>query len=185
MEKEFITSFVDPTQYILSPGIPQMPENPTKIRVLLVEERGLIQAALTALIDAADGLQVVAAVATSVEAIELAERLQPDILLMGSLSEWGVFGAVSEIIERCPRTRVILLDERMLDANARKALRVRSSRLSDQAAAVCADRNRLAASDAGRPGVRAADRNAAGAFGRGRALDARHFAQPVGRTDAA
>ncbi len=127
MEKEFIKSVVDPTQYILSPGSTQMPENPTKIRVLLVEERGLIQAALTALIDAAEGLQVVAAVATSVEAIELADRLQPDILLMGSLSEWGVFGAVSEIIERRPRTRVILLDERVLDANAREALRVRAA----------------------------------------------------------
>jgi two-component system invasion response regulator UvrY len=81
---------------------------------------------LTALIDAAEGMQVVGA-ATAAEAIELAERLQPDIVLMGSLSEWGVFGAVGEIMQRCPRTRVILLDERVLDANAREALRVRAA----------------------------------------------------------
>jgi two-component system invasion response regulator UvrY len=103
------------------------PQNPAKIRVLLVEERGLIQAGLSALINAAEGMEVVSAAATAAEAIEQSERLQPDVLLMGSLGEWGVFGAVGEIMQRCPHTRVIVLDERCVDANVREALRVRAA----------------------------------------------------------
>jgi DNA-binding NarL/FixJ family response regulator len=106
---------------------PDPPAARGEIRVVLVEHQALVQAALASLIDAADALQIVAVAGTLAEAARLTGELQPDILLVDLVGQWGAFEALAEIIRCSPITKVVLLDERSLDANVREALRIRAA----------------------------------------------------------
>ena len=103
------------------------PDARGQIRVLVVEHQSLIQSALAALIDSAEGIEVVATADNVAGALEATERLKPDIVLVSIRGEWGVFSAVGEITHRHPASKVVLLDDRPLDINAREALRVRAT----------------------------------------------------------
>ncbi|HET7555588.1 MAG TPA: response regulator transcription factor, partial [Gaiellaceae bacterium] len=61
------------------------------IRVLLAEDHGLVRAGLERLLATADDVDVVGGAADGAEAIELALRLRPDVVLM-DLSMPGVDG---------------------------------------------------------------------------------------------
>jgi DNA-binding NarL/FixJ family response regulator len=52
------------------------------IRVLLADDQQLVRAGFAALLDAADGIEVVGEAADGSEAVQLASRLQPDVVLM-------------------------------------------------------------------------------------------------------
>ncbi len=102
-------------------------ENASRIRILLLEHQSLVQTALATLIDAVEGMQVVATADTVADAERAAESLRPDIVLLSIAGEWSVFGAAGRIGEQFPDIKVILLDERSLDSNVREALRVRAA----------------------------------------------------------
>lgn len=104
-----------------------MADTSTTIRVALVERQALIQSALATLIDSAEGLQVVAAVSTLDEGMTVAMQMQPNVALISISGEWAVFDAVARLNERCPTVKIILLDERTVDANAREGLRVHAA----------------------------------------------------------
>jgi DNA-binding NarL/FixJ family response regulator len=52
------------------------------IRVILADDQELVRAGFQALLDAQDGIEVIGAAADGREAVELARKLQPDVILM-------------------------------------------------------------------------------------------------------
>ncbi|WP_433295716.1 response regulator transcription factor [Actinoplanes sp. CA-030573] len=80
------------------------------IRVVLVDDQQLIRAGLRMLCDAEPDLEVVGEGGNGREAIELAERLTPDVVVM-DLRMPGVDGisATSRILASRPATRVLVL----------------------------------------------------------------------------
>jgi DNA-binding NarL/FixJ family response regulator len=92
------------------------------IRVLLADDHAMVRTGLSALLAAAADVEVVAAAANGREAVELGERLRPDVVLMDLVMPVldGV-GATRELVACCPETRVVVLTsfsdrERILEA---------------------------------------------------------------------
>ncbi|KAA2253847.1 response regulator transcription factor [Solihabitans fulvus] len=80
------------------------------IRVLLVDDQQLVRAGLRMLCDSAADLEVVGEAANGVDAVRLAERLRPDVVLM-DLRMPGMDGmtATQRIMAARPTTRVVVL----------------------------------------------------------------------------
>jgi DNA-binding NarL/FixJ family response regulator len=92
------------------------------IRVLLADDHGLVRAGLQELLAAAPDIEVVGAAAGGLEAVELAARERPDVVLM-DLSMPGLdgIGATRRIQEESPASEVVILTsfsdrERITDA---------------------------------------------------------------------
>ena len=80
------------------------------IRVLIVDDHAVVAEGLRFVMDAQPDMEVVACVEDSREAVELAVKTEPDVVLMDHAMP-GLNGAEAThlIRERCPRTRVIIL----------------------------------------------------------------------------
>jgi DNA-binding NarL/FixJ family response regulator len=88
---------------------------------MLVDDHALVRAAVTQAITAAD-VEIVGAVATAEEALQVAPRLRPDVLLI-DIDLPGMDGVqlVRELAPRLPETRIVMLtvstsDRHLLDA---------------------------------------------------------------------
>ena len=101
-----------------------MDVRPSAIRIQLVDDQALVRKALASMIEAVSDFDLVAAMGTVDEAVRCAEQLQPDVVLMDVLPEPSIFQGVAQIIERCPGTKVVFLDDSPLDTNVREALRL-------------------------------------------------------------
>ena len=97
---------------------------PKTIRVQLVDDQALVRKGLALLIEASSDFDLVAAMGTIDEAVRCAELSHPDVVLMDVLPEPTLFQGVAQIIERCPETEVVFLDDGPLDTNIREALRL-------------------------------------------------------------
>ncbi len=93
-----------------------------RIRLLVVDDHALLRQALRALLDGQDALEVVGEATNGREAVEAAERLRPDVVLMDMVMP-GLNGieATRQIMKRAPACRVLILtayleDERLLQA---------------------------------------------------------------------
>ncbi|QDP80924.1 response regulator transcription factor [Nocardia otitidiscaviarum] len=80
------------------------------VRVLVVDDQQLVRAGLRMLCQTADDLEVVAEAATGAEAVRLAARLTPDVVLM-DLRMPGMDGirATAHILADRPTARVVVL----------------------------------------------------------------------------
>ena len=92
------------------------------IRVLIADDQALIRRGMSMLLDAEADIEVVGQAADGVEAVQLAQRLRPDVVLMDlhMPKKSGVL-ATREITAALPRTRVMVLttfdrDELVFDA---------------------------------------------------------------------
>jgi DNA-binding NarL/FixJ family response regulator len=92
------------------------------IRVMIVDDHALVRAGLAELLEGDDEIEVVGTAANGEEAIEVAEREQPDVVLM-DLSMPGVGGAEAtrRLVASGTEARVVVLTslsarERILDA---------------------------------------------------------------------
>jgi DNA-binding NarL/FixJ family response regulator len=99
-----------------------MNSDPAPIRVLIADDQALIRRGMAMLLDAEADIQVVGQAADGAEAVELAQRLKPDVVLMDlhMPRKSGVL-ATREITAALPRTRVMVLttfdrDELVFDA---------------------------------------------------------------------
>jgi two-component system NarL family response regulator len=101
------------------------------IRLMLVEDHAVVRQGLAALLGAEDGLEVVGAVGDGVAAIELYNRVKPDVVLMDlQMPKMGGVETIKKIRVGHPAARVIVLttfdgDEdiyRALQAGARAYL---------------------------------------------------------------
>ena len=102
--------------------MPQAPTSPAPIRVLVADDQALIRRGMAMLLDAAPDIQVVGQAADGLEAVQLAQQLRPDVVLM-DLHMPRKSGALAtrEITASLPQTRVMVLttfdsDELVFDA---------------------------------------------------------------------
>lgn len=83
---------------------------PLTIRIVLAEDHAMVRSAIRALLDTVRGAQVVGEARDGRELIELADRLEPD-LVMTDISMPGMDGitAIAEIKARHPQMPVLML----------------------------------------------------------------------------
>ena len=93
-----------------------------RLRLLLADDHALLRQAFRALINDQENLEVVGEAANGRDAVEAAERLRPDVVLMDMVMP-GLNGieATRQIVRRVPGCRVLILtayveDERLLQA---------------------------------------------------------------------
>jgi two-component system, NarL family, response regulator LiaR len=92
------------------------------IRVLVVDDHGVVREGLRTYLELQDGIEVVGEAPDGEVAVAEAERLAPDVVLMDLvMPKLDGVGAMRAIRERAPRTRVIVLtsfadDDRLLPA---------------------------------------------------------------------
>ncbi|MGH8907384.1 MAG: LuxR C-terminal-related transcriptional regulator [Egibacteraceae bacterium] len=83
------------------------------IRLLVAESRALHRAALSAGLDAEDGLEVVAQASDDVEAVERAQRLEPDVVCVGAVvpGRAGLDLLCEQLKAERPDQRVLVIDD--------------------------------------------------------------------------
>ena len=80
------------------------------VRVLLVDDDDLMRAGLRAVLSSDDGIEVASEAADGREAVELAARLRPDVVLMDvRMPNLDGIAATRQVLEQVPSTRVIVL----------------------------------------------------------------------------
>jgi DNA-binding NarL/FixJ family response regulator len=92
------------------------------IRILLVDDHAVVREGLRTFLDLQEGLEVVGEAGDGEEAVQLANRLQPDVVLMDLvMPKLDGVAAMRRLRESVPDTRVIVLtsfldDDRLLPA---------------------------------------------------------------------
>lgn len=80
------------------------------IRVVIADDHGLFAEALEAILAVDGRVEVVGRAGNGAKAVELAERLEPDVVLMDiSMPVVDGFEATRRIRERVPKARVLIL----------------------------------------------------------------------------
>jgi DNA-binding NarL/FixJ family response regulator len=93
------------------------------IRVLLVDDHPVVRSGLAGLLAAEDDLEVVGEAGDGMEAVSLAERLQPDVVLMDlHMPVLDGPGATTELARRVPSARVLVLTTFDTDADIVRAV---------------------------------------------------------------
>jgi two-component system, NarL family, response regulator LiaR len=93
-----------------------------RIRVLLVDDHAVVREGLRAFLDLQEGIEVIGEAGDGAEALEQADRLRPDVILMDLvMPRLDGVGAMRELRRRIPGSRVIVLtsfaeDDRLLPA---------------------------------------------------------------------
>jgi NarL family two-component system response regulator LiaR len=97
---------------------------PEPIRVLVVDDHGVVRQGLRALLELQEGIEVVGEAADGDEGVEAATQLRPDVVLMDLVMRRldGV-SAMRQLRERLPETRVIVLTSFLDDDKLLPALR--------------------------------------------------------------
>src|SRR6266404_8188935 len=93
------------------------------IRVLIAGEHALFREGLCLFLAQQDDMQVIGGAADGLQALHLAEALQPDILLLDvQMPKVGRLEIISNIRARSPRTNVLILSAVLEDAFIAEAL---------------------------------------------------------------
>ncbi len=96
-----------------------------KIRVLLVDDHEIVRLGLMTLINDQANMEIVGEAGSAFEALQLVERLVPDVVLMDiRLPDQSGIQATRAITERFPQTKVIVLTSYPDDALVVDAIRV-------------------------------------------------------------
>src|SRR5690606_30579473 len=95
----------------------------TKISLLLVDDHPVVRAGLSGMLGAEDDLAVVGEAGGGDEAVALARKLRPDVVLM-DLRMPGVDGAeaTARIVAECPGTHVLVLTTYDTDSDIVRAV---------------------------------------------------------------
>jgi len=98
------------------------------IRVLLVDDHAMIREGLRNVLESRDGISVVGEASDGREAVEAAERLEPDVVVMDIwLPRLSGIAATQEILRRRPRTRVVIATQHERRSFLEDALRAGAS----------------------------------------------------------
>lgn len=93
------------------------------IRVLIADDHTVVRSGLSALLSIFDDLELVGEARTGREAVELVERLQPDVVLMDMvMPEMDGAQATAHIREHYPHVQVVVLTSFREDELVQKAL---------------------------------------------------------------
>ena len=87
------------------------------IKVVLVDDHAVVRAGLKAVLGAAKDIQVIGEGSTGKDAISLAERLDPDVIVMDlSMGEMDGITATKEMVEKNIRGKILILTMHAEDA---------------------------------------------------------------------
>ncbi|MYS23342.1 two component transcriptional regulator, LuxR family [Streptomyces sp. DvalAA-14] len=107
----------------MTPPEPASPDG-TRIRVLIADDQRVVRDGLVLLIGMLDGIEVVGAASNGSEAVELAERLRPDVVLMDlNMPVLDGVAATALLRERLPDLPVLVLTTYADDDSVFPALR--------------------------------------------------------------
>jgi len=85
-------------------------QGPTVLRLLVVDDHEVVRQGLVSMLGRREGFQVVAEAGTAADAIELAQKFQPDLVIMDvRLPDGSGIEACREIRSQLPATRVVIL----------------------------------------------------------------------------
>ena len=98
------------------------------IRVLVADDHPIVRGGIVALLESASDIEVVGTASTGLEAVELALRLEPDLVLM-DLRMPGIAGdeATARILAARPGIRVVVLTTYETDASILTAIEAGAS----------------------------------------------------------
>jgi DNA-binding NarL/FixJ family response regulator len=86
------------------------PGPPPRVRILIAEDQALVRRGTTMLLSLEEDMEVVGQACDGIEAVALAQRLRPDVVLMDlHLPRQGGVAATREITRRLPDTQVLVL----------------------------------------------------------------------------
>jgi len=98
------------------------------IRLVIADDHTMVRAGLRLVIDAEDDLEVVAEATNGLEAVELAARARPDVILMDiRMPRLDGLAAAKRVLDADPDARVIMLTTFDEDEYLRDALRAGAS----------------------------------------------------------
>lgn len=98
------------------------------LRVVLVDDHTLVRAGIRTLLEARDGVQIVAEADNGRDAAALAKKHAPDIVIMDiSMRELNGIDATAQILAQAPGTRVLILSMHSAEEFVRRALRAGAS----------------------------------------------------------
>ncbi len=98
------------------------------MKVILADDHAIVRQGLRSLLESKARVEVVGEVADGRSAVELAEKLSPDVVIM-DIAMPGLNGleAISQLKEKMPQTRVIVLSMHTEDIYVFRALRAGAS----------------------------------------------------------
>jgi DNA-binding NarL/FixJ family response regulator len=95
-----------------------------RIRVIVADDQALIRRGMTLMLSVEPDMEVVGQASDGVEAVEMAERLHPDVELMAlHMPRKGGVAATREITRSLPRTHVLVLTTLNADETVFEAVR--------------------------------------------------------------
>ncbi len=98
-------------------------KNQTKIRVLVAEDHAVVREGLRLLLGAAEDMDVVGEAADGRQAVQMALRLQPDVILLDiAMPLLNGMEATRQILRDCPKARVLILSSHSEDEYVRTSL---------------------------------------------------------------
>jgi DNA-binding NarL/FixJ family response regulator len=117
-----------PAQAVLARDSQRSQTTPGVIRVLVADDHAVLRQSLRYMLASQAGIEVVGEASNGREAVELAEKLQPDVVLMDTIMP-GLNGieATRQIRRRVPRTRVLMLTGYLEDEHVAGALKAGAS----------------------------------------------------------
>jgi DNA-binding NarL/FixJ family response regulator len=93
------------------------------LRIVVVDDHAIVRRGVRVLLESQPGWEVAAEATTGREAVEVAKRLQPDVVIMDlSLPELNGLDATRQILKESPRTEVLVLTMHHSEELARDVL---------------------------------------------------------------
>ena len=95
----------------------------TKVRIVLVDDHKLVRAGIRALLQQVEGLEVIGEADDGRDGVEVAERLQPDVVLM-DISMKGLNGidAAAQLRRRNPAVKIVMLSMHAAEEQVARSL---------------------------------------------------------------
>lgn len=94
------------------------------LRILIVDDHAIVREGQRALIDTEPGMEVVGEATNGNQAVEMANSLQPDVILMDLvMPRKGGIEAINEIREQNPQARILVLTSFSEDENVYAAIK--------------------------------------------------------------
>jgi DNA-binding NarL/FixJ family response regulator len=95
----------------------------TSLRILIVDDHAVVRRGVRSLLESQEGWEIVGEATTGREAVDLARRLQPDIVVMDlSLPELNGLDATRQILKDSPRSEIVVLTMHHSEELARDVL---------------------------------------------------------------
>lgn len=95
----------------------------TPLRILIVDDHAVVRRGVRSLLESEPGWEISAEATTGREAVEIARRLQPDVVVLDlSLPELNGLDATRQILKDSPRTEILVLTMHHSEELTRDAL---------------------------------------------------------------